>query len=407
MDILFWIGLLLIVGYGAGRLSDRFHLPKISGYILIGILMSPSVTHILPEIFLVESEPIIHFALAVIAFLIGGSFRYEKVKKLEKTIFGVMLGESETAFFVVAAGMFLLLPHIGSEYLQLAGWKHHLLVALFLGSISAATAPAAVLAVVHQYRANGPLTTTLLGVVATDDAIALINYSLVLSVVALLHGEGESGIAAVLLPPVATIALSLLLGVVAGWLQAWHVERINKESNLMISTFGVLLLIYAGVEYFGLNGLLTCMAFGFLLANKTGKSDEIFRIIQEHFEELIFVLFFIISGATVKLEVLATVWHVALLYVVLRIAGKAVGSWLGATLTGSEPVVRRYMGMALMPQAGVAIGLALMLYHHPEFGGTGLFVLNTIIAATAINEIVGPLLLKYALVQSGEVKEAS
>ena len=309
MDTLFWIGLLLLMGYGVGRVTDRFRLPKISGYILIGTLLSPSVSHILPPSFLSDSEPIVHFALAVIAFLIGGSFKYEKVKKLEKTIFGVMLGESETAFLVVALGMFFLLPHLGSEYLQLEGWRHHLLVALFLGSISSATAPAAVLAVIHQYRANGPLTTTLLGVVATDDAIALINYSIVLSIVALLHGNGESSVLGAVLSPVETILLSLLLGIAAGWLQAFHVEKINKENNLIISTIGLLLMVYACAEYFRLNGLLACMAFGFILANRTGKSDEIFGIIQEHFEELIFVLFFIISGATVELGVLAGVWR--------------------------------------------------------------------------------------------------
>jgi Kef-type K+ transport system membrane component KefB len=405
METLFWIGLLLLAGYSVGRITDRFSLPKISGYILVGILLSPSVSHVLPQSFLSGSEPVIHFALAVIAFMIGGTFKYAKVKKLERTIFGVMLGESEAAFLAVALGMFVFLPYLTADDLQFEGWKHHLLVALFLGAISSATAPAAVLAVIHQYRAKGPLTTTLLGVVATDDAIALINFSLVLGIVAVLHGDSESTVLMTLLLPVWSILLSLLIGGLTGWLQAYHIERISQESNLVISTLGVLLLLFASAEYFALNGLLMSMAFGFVLANRTGKSDEIFRVIQEHFEELIFVLFFIISGATVELEVLSNVWHVALLYVVLRILGKVAGSWFGASLSGSPHVVKRYMGLALMPQAGVAIGLALMLYHHPEHSETGLFVLNTIIAATAINEIIGPFFLKTALFKAEEAKE--
>jgi Kef-type K+ transport system membrane component KefB len=405
MDTLFWIGLLLLAGYVVGRITERFSLPKISGYILVGILLSPSVSHVLPPSFLSGSESVIHFALAVIAFMIGGSFKYAKVKKLERTIFGVMLGESETAFAAVALGMFVFLPHLESDYLQLEGWRHHLLVALFLGAISSATAPAAVLAVIHQYRAKGPLTTTLLGVVATDDAVALINFSLVLGIVAMLHGDSDSTVLMTLLLPVWSILLSLLIGGLSGWLQGYHIERISKESNLVISTLGVLLLLFASAEYFGLNGLLLSMAFGFALANSTEKSDEIFRVIQEHFEELIFVLFFIISGATVELEVLSNVWHVALLYVLLRILGKVAGSWFGASLSGSPHVVKRYMGFALMPQAGVAIGLALMLYHHPQYSDTGLFVLNTIIAATALNEIIGPFLLKTALFKAEEAKE--
>ncbi|MEA3374283.1 MAG: cation:proton antiporter [Campylobacterota bacterium] len=405
IDNLFWIGLLLVVGYVAGIVSERFRLPKVTGYILIGIVLSPSVTHILPESFLCETETIVHFALSMIAFMIGGSLKYEKIKKLEKTILSMMLSESETAFALVALGLFFCLPFIALDYLASESWKEYLLMALFLGAISAATAPAAVLAVMHEYRAKGPLTTTLLGIVATDDAIALINFSLVLSVAALIQGGDGNNHFLTLLEPLFTIFFSLVFGITAGWLQARHINTITKEGSLIISTIGVLLIIYASAEHFALDGLLVCMAYGVILVNKTKKSDEVFQVIQEHFEEIIFVFFFILSGASVELKVLAEVWPIALLYVLLRIIGKMLGSWFGARISNAEPMIKKYTGMALMPQAGVAIGLALMLYHNPDFSKIGPLVLNTVIAATAINEIVGPFLLKIALFKAGEAKE--
>lgn len=407
MSDLFWIGLLLLLGYLAGILSNRFRLPRVSGYILIGVLLSPSLTHLLPKSFLSHTETIVHFSLAVIAFMIGGSLKFENIKKLKKTIFSVMFAASEMTFVIVSLGFFFLLPNLGLEIFSFNSWKEYLFISLFLGAIGAATAPAAILAVIHQYKAKGPLTTTLLGVVAMDDAIALINFSLVLSIATMMQGNGTSSIALSILEPFYEISLSLLLGGVAGWIQSIHIKKLHQESSLIISTFGILLIIYALAQYLGLDGLLVSMAHGLILANRTQKSDEIFKIIQAHFEEIIFVLFFIISGASVELDVLLLVWPIALLYVLLRMVGKISGSWLGAKVSNADPIIKKYAGIAQMPQAGVAIGLALILYHHPHFTNIGSLVLNTIIAATAINEIVGPYLLKRALFKAKEAKEES
>jgi NhaP-type Na+/H+ or K+/H+ antiporter len=408
MDTLFWIGLLLILGYVAGRMSERFRLPKVSGYILIGIVMSPSVTHLLPETFLQDASSLVHLALAIIAFMIGGSLKLETVGKLERSIFSVMFSASEMTFAVVAAGLYFLLPYVLSADIFRGGEERYLEVALFLGAIGAATAPAAVLAVVHQYRARGVLTTTLLGVVATDDAVALINFALVVGLIAALHGGGGESFLEVLRDPLTSIGMSVVLGMAAGWLQGRHIIGLSKENNLMISTFGVLLVLYALADYFRWDGLLACMAYGMVLANTAKRADEIFRIIQHHFEEIIFVLFFIISGATIEQAVISDVFPLALLYVVLRLCGKVAGSWVGAKAVGAPEHVRKYIGLAQMPQAGVAIGLALTLYHDPVLAaGVGAVVLNSVIAATVINEVLGPVVLRYVLIKSGEVGEES
>jgi Kef-type K+ transport system membrane component KefB len=405
MHLLFWIGFLFLVGYVSGVLSERFRLPKVTGYLLVGLLLSPSVSGLLPPVFMEKSEAIVHFALAVVAFMIGGSLKLEKVRKLEKSIVAIMLAEAELAFFFVAAGMMALLPFVYAVSPYTQGAEHSLMVPLFLGAISAATAPAAVLAVIHQYRARGPLTLTLLGVVATDDAAALINFSVVLGVGSLLMGLSEGPLYLALLDPLGNIGISVACGVAVGWVQGRHLNVITSESGQVISSVGLLLLLYGVMDYFAWDGLLAAMSYGMMLVNTSTRSDELFSVIRYHYEEMIFVLFFLISGATMELDVMTEVWPVALLYVGLRILGKVIGSRIGARLSGAPDEVRRYIGPALMPQAGVAIGLALILYHHREFGGIGVIVLNTIIAATVINELVGPLLLKAMLVKANEVEE--
>ena len=405
MHLLFWIGFLLLAGYISGRLSERFRLPKVTGYLLVGLLLSPSVSGLLPPVFMEKSEGIVHFALAVVAFMIGASLKLEKVRKLEKSILAIMVAEAELSFFFVAGGMMLLLPFVFPVSSYTGGTEHTLMVPLFLGAISAATAPAAVLAVVHQYRARGPLTLTLLGVVATDDAAALINFSVVLGAGALLMGLSEGPIYMALLDPLVNIGASVAFGVAVGWLQGRHLDAIASQSGAVISSVGLLLLLYGAMDAFGWDGLLAAMSYGMMLVNTTARSDEMFSVIRRHYEEMIFVLFFLISGATMELEVIREVWPVALLYVGFRILGKMIGSRIGARLSGAPETVRRYIGPALMPQAGVAIGLALILYHHREFGGIGVIVLNTIIAATVINELIGPLLLKAMLVKANEVEE--
>jgi len=400
MQALFWIGLLFTAGYAAGVLSERFRLPKVTGYLLTGLLLSPTVSGILPAPFMEGSRELVHFSLAVIAFMIGGSLKLEKIRKLEKSILAIMLGESELAFLFVGAGMALLLPFLLPD----AGREQVLTTALFLGAISAATAPAAVLAVIHQYRARGPLTLTVLGVVATDDAVALINFSIVLGLASTLMGVTDTPLLSSLVTPLIGIAVSLAGGIAAGWLQGVHLRYIGSESGLVISSAGVLLLLYGAVERFGYDGLLAAMAYGMTLVNTSARSDALFVTVRHHFEEMIFVLFFLISGATMELAVLAAVWPVALLYVVLRLLGKIAGSRAGARLSGAPESVRRRIGPALMPQAGVALGLALILYHHVEFGAIGSVVLNTVIAATVVNELVGPLLLRRMLVNAGETE---
>lgn len=406
LDNLFWIGSLLLTGHFMGILSNFLGFPKISGYIFAGILLSPSCFSVIPDSFLKDSQIIIHFALAIIAFVIGGSLKYKKIKKLEKSIFSIMISASETTFVFIGIGIFFLLPYIASSLLENENWENILLIALFLGTIGIATAPAAVLSVISQYKAKGSLTTILLGIVATDDAIALINFSIVLSVAAMIKGINDTDLIFTIINPLLIILCSVLTGVFFGWLQAIYIKKFSDKNGILISTAGMLFVIYSLSKYFELDGLLSCMAFGFALSNLSDKSEQIFRTIQEHFEEMIFILFFIISGANVDIAILENVWQIAVAFVLLRACGKITGSWIGASLSHSESNIKKYIGIAQIPQAGVAVGLALVLYQNPNFYDIGNLVLNTVIVVTAVNEIIGPFLLKIALFKTGEARES-
>jgi Kef-type K+ transport system membrane component KefB len=403
MQTLFWIGVLFIIGYYTGSISQRFKLPKVSGYILIGIFLSPSVSHILPHAFLIETQSIVYFSLALIAFMIGGSLQYTKTKNLGKTIFTIMFSASQMTFVIVSIGVFVILLYIDLGEVEIARWQDMLNMALFLGAIGIATAPAAVLAVIHEYQARGPLSTILLGIVATDDALALINFTLVISIATIISGNHHDTLLIMLLEPFGMIALSLLFGVATGWIHAKLIEKIADENSLIILTFGMLLVLFTTAESLELDGILVCMAYGMMLVNITQKSEKIFETIREHFEEVIFVLFFILSGASVELSLLMSVWPIVLVYIILRMMGKITGSWIGAKIVHANPVIEKNIGIAQMPQAGVAIGLALALYHHPEFTQLGEWVLSIVIAATAINEVIGPYFLKIALFRANEV----
>lgn len=317
-----------------------------------------------------------------------------------------MISASETTFVFIGIGIFFLLPYIASSLLENENWENILLIALFLGTIGIATAPAAVLSVISQYKAKGSLTTILLGIVATDDAIALINFSIVLSVAAMIKGINDTDLIFTIINPLLIILCSVLTGVFFGWLQAIYIKKFSDKNGILISTAGMLFVIYSLSKYFELDGLLSCMAFGFALSNLSDKSEQIFRTIQEHFEEMIFILFFIISGANVDIAILENVWQIAVAFVLLRACGKITGSWIGASLSHSESNIKKYIGIAQIPQAGVAVGLALALYQNPNFYDIGNLVLNTVIAATAVNEIIGPFLLKIALFKTGEARES-
>lgn len=391
-DLLFWLGLLLFVGYLAGLAVEKLGLPKATGFMAAGIGLGPAGVGLFPKGVMDGGEMVIGLSLAVIAFVIGGSLRLKILESLGRGILTITLVQGVGAFVVAAAGVGGFLFYAEGMTAPAA-----LAAALALGALASATDPAAILAVVHEKRAGGRFVESLLSIVALDDVLALLFFVLAAAGAGVLLGTEQLSLAAASLEAAGEVAGSLAAGGLAGWAGAALLDRPQDERLRMLLVFGLLFLLYALLEEAGLDGMLGAMALGTLLANRTALFDKVERALEEQFLDLIFPLFFIVSGTFLELSAMEAVWPLLLVYLVFRALGKIGGVRAGAFLAGSDGPLARYGGWALIPQGGVVVGLALSLYHQSEFGALGAVIVNVMIAAVALEEVFGPLLVKMAL----------
>ena len=384
------LGLLMLTGLMAGRFATRFGLPRIVAYVAAGVLFSPALLGDLLGISVRDwAEPITIGALGIIAYLIGGSITIPQIRRMGKSIFSCALGGALGATLVVTIIIFPFIPEMGdTDAVKLA---------LALGAIASTTAPAATIAVLHQYRANGPLSSTLLGVVAMDDVLGIIIFSLMLAFAA-----GES-LNTSLGPAFIEITGSLLVGGILGALLAFTGRRIHQGGLRLPLILSNVFLAVGLADALHLSPLLAAMTLGFVTRwlMKAG-ADRLFAPI-DYFEEMVFVIFFTLAGAQFEAELFVSHLGLVVVYFWARIFGKVTGATLGAKLGGAPLPVQRWLGMALLPQAGIAIGLALALGHHPAFNEISHILINIILAATLFNEILGPIAVRFALVKAGEL----
>lgn len=407
LDTMILLGVVLILGILSSTFLRRAKIPKVVGFILVGIVLGPSVLGIVHEEFLEASRSIIDVALAFIAFLIGGSLRWSRIRNLGRTIFSIAFFEAEGAFIMTSAVLYATFPLLLENPTSLANWQFYSVLSLVLGAIATATAPAAVLATIHEVRAKGSLTTTILAVVAVDDSLALFNFILVGSLSGVILGFEHVGMTEVLIGGALDIGGAVLLGAVSAGALMLIEARIPGRSSKSILTLGVSILVFGLAKEMGQDGLLAVMMLGIVFANFCESFDEVYEELSEHLEEIIFTLFFVLSGAHLDFHILASVPLLTFVYVSARITGKMSGAYLGAALSTEESTIRRYTGLALLPQAGVAIGLALSFSSGPHLEEFGRILLNVIIAAVAVNELIGPVMVRYALKRAGETKEVS
>jgi len=389
-DILF-LGLLIIGGLGAGLVASRYGLPRIAAYVLVGVLFSERLLGGALGLAVGEwTEPLTSTTLGMIAYLIGGSITVPQIRRMGKVIIGSAFGEAVGAAVFVFVVVLLLGPRIADI--------PPVQTALALGAIAASTAPAATIAVLHEYRARGPLTTTLLGVVAIDDAIGVILFSLML-----VASVGES-LTTTLGSALLSLAGALVLGLVAGKGLALGGRRVRRAALRLPLVLGAILLVLGLAELGGLSSLLAAMATGFFARFFSGATaDRLFAPI-EFLEEAIFVVFFTVAGAHFDPSVFSDHGVLIAAYFVARIVGKILGAWIGARLSGAPEVVVRWLGIGLVPQAGVTIGLALALSQVPAFSAGGQTIVNVILGTTVLYEIIGPLATRMALQRAGELR---
>ncbi len=410
MEFLLAMGVAMFAGLFLSRLTSRWNLPDVTSYLVAGLLIGPLCLGCLGvpglgfgSFEMVEAMGLLtDTALGFIAFSIGSEFR---ISALRKT------GRQATVIAVVQALMATLFVDLALFVLHLfLGDKLPVSTCLILGAIATATAPAATLMVVNQYKAKGPLTDILLPIVALDDAVGLIIFAISTGVARGLI-SGSVSVVSLLVNPLLEIFVSLGLGAVAGWIFSLVEKYFNSNSKRLslAVTFVILCAglsklhweLPGGVEI-GFSSLLVCMMCGTIFCNLCDFSEEIMYK-TERWTAPIYVLFFVLSGAELDLRVFGdfAVVGIGVVYILARSAGKILGANSSAKLMKCEPSICKYLGITLLPQAGVALGMSATVA--AEFGAEGAVIRNIILFSVLIYELVGPMLTKMALTKAGDI----
>lgn len=386
LNTLFYLALILLTGLLLGRAVKLIKLPNVTGYLIAGILIGPYLFKIVPMELVAGLELVSEIALAFIAFSIGSEFKVSYLKKVGKTPIVIAILEGLAAMLVVT----LVLILVGFDPT----------IAILLGAIASATAPAATIMVIKQYKAKGPVTETLLSVVALDDAVALMAFGFAVAIVNIMQYPGETSLVLSILKPMGEILGSLLLGFLLGILFTVPLRFFKKDSNRLIITVAFVFLGSSLATYLGLSPLLLCMSMGAMLINLSKSAGSILKL-TDSITPPIFVMFFVVSGMELNLSVLPQIGVMGILYVVCRIVGKVAGAYLGAVIMKAPENIKKYLGFSLVPQAGVAIGLSLLAAQMlPEYGQT---IRAVILSATLIYELVGPAITRVSLKRAGEI----
>ncbi len=409
MQVLISLSFSLVGGLLMSRLAKKLNLPAVTAYLVAGLLLGPyciGALNILDIGFNTPEEVtnldiISQVALGFIAFTIGNEFRLEQLRHMGGQ--AITVGIVQAVFTTLLVDAALIATHfINPDLISVSS-------AITLGSIAAATAPAATLMVVRQYKADGPLTRLLLLVVAIDDAVGLVLFSASFGVATALE-SGRVSLLTVLVEPLVEIVLSLVLGAVAGGVLFW-VEKFfhSRSKRLSISIGFVLLTVGLSMAEFEVGGvrcgfslLLVCMMTGTVFCNICDFSEELMGRVDSWTAPL-FVLFFVLSGAELNLRVLANplVLLIGVIYIASRSLGKYLGAYGSCRATGCNESITKYLGITLLPQAGVALGMALTAQQLSD----GEVVRNVVLFSVLVYELVGPALTKRALIAAGEIRE--
>jgi Kef-type K+ transport system membrane component KefB len=384
------LAIAMLLALLSSKLMKKIKLPNVTGYLIIGLLAGPYCLKILSKDVIDQLSIIPDIALGFIAFSIGAEFKLSYLEQVGKAPVIIAFTEGFGATLAVD----LILIALGND----------VSFSIVLGSIAAATAPAATLMVVRQYKAKGPVTDMLLPVVAIDDAVAIIAFGLSVAIAKAINSTESVSLAATILDPVLEILGALLfgalLGVILKFLTKWFTGRGNRLSAAI-----AMILVCIGVSnMLGLSPLMACMAMSAIFVNLSSVSDKVFEQV-DRFTPPVFMLFFFVSGADLNINILPSVGVIGLLYVIFRVVGKVAGAALGAKISNVEAVVKKYLGYTLIPQAGVAIGLtSVAMEVVPKYGTK---IRTIVLCGTVIYELIGPVVTKLALKKAGEIQSVA
>lgn len=387
------LGLVILLGFAVGRLFELIRIPAVTGYLVAGLLLGPISGYMSVE-YLDHFSVIGDVALGFIAFQVGNELWLGKLRKsgTKIVIITVIQAVLTTSIVAVATSFFVDLP-----------------IALILGAIAAATAPAPIMMIIKKYRTKGELTDTILPVVGLDDAVGVVMFGTLLSISISLAGSTETSMFHMIVEPLLEIVKSIVIGAVIGFVSGKAIQKIThnsdrKEKTLNVVIITVLLTTGAAILT-GASSILTPMVAGAFVTNLINK--ECFVLEEEtirFFIPPLMIAFFTIAGAQLQFDVIAAAGVVGLIYIIGRAFGKFFGAYLGAAITKSSDKVKKYLGVSLLPQSGVAIGLSVASFN--AFEGVNmeyaLVIKNVILASVLFFALTGPVLVKIALFKAKE-----
>jgi Kef-type K+ transport system membrane component KefB len=404
MDSTLVVGIIIFSGFICGEIARKCRLPKITGYIVAGILLDPELFHIIPKEFPEHTRLVTNTALSFITFSVGGTLMYARLKILGKSIVAITLFEAEFAMIAVGVGCMVIFSFF---HFALSTQLVAMIIplSLLLGALASPTDPSATLAVTHEYQARGDVSSTILAVAAFDDVLGIMNYSLAVALAQIFVTHESFSVYSSLISPAVMIAGGITCGIIFGLALNLVTSIVKKESEggLIVSVFAMLVLCFGTANFFHIDELLATMTMGVIVVNYNPKQDIIFSILERYTEDLIFVLFFTLSGMHLRFSALFNAYLFVALFVVLRMSGKFAGTLFGASISHATPNVKKYAAFGLLPQGGIVIGLALIIRDNPAFAPISDTFLSIIIGTTVIHELMGPIVAKGALAKAGEI----
>ncbi|MFC1658019.1 cation:proton antiporter [Candidatus Omnitrophota bacterium] len=389
MNAIFSLGIIFLFGLTGARIINKLKLPSVTAYLLLGILIGPALANLVSSDLLSASGFISNIVLGLIAFSIGQNFSGENFRRIGKPVIWISLFEAAGAWVFVTCAFFFILRQ--SFYLS-----------LLFGAISAATAPAATVMVVREYKSKGNFTDVLLGVVAIDDAWCLIIFALSLAISKALaaHMNNNLLIAKVILKSFLEIGGAFVLGWVMSLAASRFSRYIRSTTEALIYSLGCIFFTIGLSIILHFSVLLACMSLGAGLANIKKINLNFFDIIRT-VDSPLYLLFFVLAGANLEIHLLKSIGLMGIVYILFRSTGKLGGVHLGGYVSAASKEIRKYLGFALVPQAGIALGAALIVKSEfPEVGG---IIFTIIIATTVVYEIIGPICTKIALQKAGDI----
>ena len=400
--VLFAIGILLIAGYLLGKLAEKVKLPVITGYIVAGILLGESIGSVIEFKMVHSLRPITEVALGLIALAIGGEFSRAKLKIIGKEVLIIAIFQIVITFVLVSLVMILL------------GFNFEF--SLLLGAIATATAPAATVAVVQNLRARGKFIDYLYGLVALDDAGSVILFAVIFAFIGTIIAKANgSSIASGIMIANAfwEIILSLLIGFLGGYILHKATRKRQNKSEIMIISLGIVFITIGIAHPLHISPLITNITIGATLVNLSSKNQRISRILGT-LTPPIYAAFFAIAGTELQLGIFAKpqILLLGIAFVIVRMIGKYSGVYLGAISSKSDSNIKNYLGICMFPQAGVAIGLVLMIQASPiianatpQIQNLAINMVNIIIFSVFVNELLGPPLSRLAIIKGAELIE--